>query len=231
MTPANRNTNRGGLPGTPGTLTRMAARLRADAERNRTALLAAARQVFGEQGLDASLDEIARRARVGNATLYRRFPSRRELIGEVFAGRMAEYVELAERALREQDAWVAFVGYLTRLCEMQATDRGLSELLVTTTFDDDDRLTELRRIAQRGATAVIGRAQAEGGLRHDFTRQDLVLLLSANAGVARRSADPKAWRRQLALVVDGLADRCPPERHGAAPASRESPARPRRAPR
>ncbi|HEV8569159.1 MAG TPA: helix-turn-helix domain-containing protein [Actinoplanes sp.] len=191
----------------------MVARLRADAERNRTALLAAAREVFGEQGLDASLDEIARRAHVGNATLYRRFPSRRELVAAVFAGRMSEYVDVAERALAEPDPWAAFVGYLTRICEMQATDRGLSELLVTTTFDGDDRLTELRAAAQRGATELIRRAQASGHLRRDFARQDLALLLAANAGVVRRSADPQAWRRQLILVIEGLADgrHCDPE--------------------
>ena len=180
------------------------------------ALLAAAREVFGEQGLDASLDEIARRAGVGNATLYRRFPNRRELIAEVFAGRMTEYVQLAEAALREPDAWIAFVGYLTRLCEFQATDRGLSELLVTTTFDDDARLTELRATAQRRTNEVIRRAQAEGGLRPDFTRKDLLLLLTANAGVLQRSADPNAWRRQLALILDGLADRTPAARRTAA---------------
>jgi AcrR family transcriptional regulator len=183
----------------------MAVRLRADAERNRVALLAAAREVFGEHGLDASLDEIARRARVGNATLYRRFPSRRELIAEVFAGRMNEYVELAEHALHESDAGAAFVGYLTRVCEMQATDRGLSELLTTTAFDDDERLTALKSIAQRGAEDVIKRAQAAGALRDDFTRQDISLLLMANAGVVRRSPDPHAWRRQLVLVIEGLA--------------------------
>lgn len=194
----------------------MPTRLRADAERNRVALLAAAREVFGEQGLDASLDEIARRAGVGNATLYRRFPNRRELIAEVFAGRMTEYVQLAEAALREPDAWIAFVGYLTRLCEFQATDRGLSELLVTTTFDDDARLTELRATAQRRTNEVIRRAQAEGGLRPDFTRKDLLLLLTANAGVLQRSADPNAWRRQLALLLDGLADRTPAARRPAA---------------
>jgi AcrR family transcriptional regulator len=192
----------------------MAARLRADAERNRTALLAAAREVFGEQGLDASLDEIARRARVGNATLYRRFPSRRELVAEVFAGQMNEYVELADRALREPDPWAAFVGYLTRVCEMQATDRGLSELLVTTTFDGDPRLTELRSTAQRGATEVIRRAQASGVLRKDFTRQDISLVLMANSGVVHRSADPQAWRRQLSLLIDGLADRGSPRPSG-----------------
>lgn len=185
----------------------MPTRLRADAERNRAALLVAAREVFGEHGLDASLDEIARRAGVGNATLYRRFPNRRELIAEVFAERMIEYVEFAEHALREPDAWVAFVGYLSKLCELQATDRGLSELLVTTTFDDDARLIELRATAQRRTNEVIRRAQAEGGLRPDFTRKDLLLLLTANAGVVQRSPDPNAWRRQLALLIDGLSDR------------------------
>ncbi|WP_250000045.1 TetR/AcrR family transcriptional regulator [Actinoplanes sp. M2I2] len=185
----------------------MADRLRADAQRNRVALLAAAREVFGEHGLDASLDEIARRAGVGNATLYRRFPTRRDLIAEVFAGQMTGYVELAENALAEPNPWAAFVTYLTRLFEIQASDRGLSELLVTSGFDDDDRLAELLATAQRGATEVIERAQAAGRLRPDFTRRDISLLMRANAGVLRSSADPHAWRRQLSLVLDGLGAR------------------------
>jgi AcrR family transcriptional regulator len=182
----------------------MAPRLRADAERNRSALLAAARDVFGEHGLDASLDEIARRAGVGNATLYRRFPHRRDLIAEVFAGQMREYVGLAEVALAAADPWEAFVGYLTRLCEMQATDRGLSDLLVGAAFDDDERLAALRSQAQRGAERVIARAQRAGRLRADFSRRDLRLLLTANAGVTQGSLDPQAWRRLLALTLDGL---------------------------
>ncbi|WP_250031651.1 TetR/AcrR family transcriptional regulator [Paractinoplanes maris] len=183
----------------------MADRLRADAQRNRVALLAAAREVFGEHGLDASLDEIARRAGVGNATLYRRFPTRRDLIAEVFAGQMTGYVELAETALAEPDPWAAFVTYLTRLFEVQATDRGLSELLVTSGFEEDERLAGLLASAQRSASQVIRRAQAAGRLRADFTRQDISLLMRANAGVLRSSADPSAWRRQLTLVLDGLA--------------------------
>jgi AcrR family transcriptional regulator len=185
----------------------MATRLRADAERNRAALLTAAQEIFGEQGLDASLDEIARRAGVGNATLYRRFPCRRDLIAEVFAGRMTEYVHLATLALEEPDPWVAFVGYLTRIFEMQATDRGLSELLVSMNFDDDVRLADLRRTVQRGASDVIKRAQDAGALRSDFTRQDIILLLAANAGVLQRLPGGDAWRRQLGLVLDGLAAR------------------------
>ncbi|MET3428222.1 AcrR family transcriptional regulator [Actinoplanes tereljensis] len=182
-------------------------RLRADAERNRTALLSAAREIFGEQGLDASLDEIARRAGVGNATLYRRFPTRRDLIAEVFAGQMNEYVELADHAMQEPEPWAAFAGYLTRLFELQATDRGLSELLVSTSFDDDARLSDLRVAAQRGASEVIARAVGAGVLRPDFTRRDLSILMRANAGVIQRSPEPDAWKRQLALLLDGLAAR------------------------
>lgn len=180
-------------------------RLRADAERNRASLLAAAREVFGEQGLDASLDEIARRAGVGNATLYRRFPTRRDLVAEVFADQMTEYVELAELALHEPDPWAAFVGYLTRLFELQATDRGLSELLVSTSFDDDARLADLRTAAQRGASEVIARAVGAGVLRPDFTCRDISILMRANAGVVQRSIESDAWKRQLVLLLDGLA--------------------------
>jgi AcrR family transcriptional regulator len=182
-------------------------RLRADAERNRVALVTAAREIFGEHGLDASLDEIARRAGVGNATLYRRFPTRRDLVAEVFAGQMTGYVQLAEVALRESDPWAAFAGYLTRLFELQAADRGLSELLVSTSFDDDERLATLRTAAQQGATEVIERAKAAGVLRADFTRLDVSILMRANAGVVQRSPDPNAWKRQLVLLLDGLAAR------------------------
>lgn len=184
----------------------MSPRLRADAERNRTALLTAAREVFGDHGLDASLDEIARRAGVGNATLYRRFPTRRDLIAEVFAGQMTEYVQLADLARHEPDPWQAFAGYLSRLFELQATDRGLSELLVSSNFDDDARLAELRAAAQRGASEVIARAVGAGVLRSDFTRRDLSILMRANAGVVQRSG-PGAWRRQLELLLNGLASR------------------------
>lgn len=105
------------------------------------------------------------------------------------------------------DPWAAFVGYLTRLFEMQATDRGLSELLVTTSFDDDDRLAALRLTAQRGADEVIARAQSAGALRTDFTRKDLSILMRANAGVVARGPGPNAWQRQLVLIVEGVSAR------------------------
>lgn len=184
----------------------MSTGLRADAERNRRALLTAARAVFGDRGLDASLDEIAKRAGVGSATLYRRFPDRSALVSAVFYERIAAYARAAEEGLAADDAWQGFVGYVTYLCRLQATDRGLSELLTTTLFDVDEELAALRARGLDATERLIARAQATGQLRTDLVVQDLVVLLMANAGVVHRTAAhaPDAWRRHLGLLLDGL---------------------------
>src|SRR5688572_30208687 len=93
--------------------------LRADAERNRQRIIEAARLVFAERGLDAPMDAIAERAGVGQATLYRRFPQREDLVVACFAPRLDEYADAVEEALREPDAWQGFCAYLERICGMQ----------------------------------------------------------------------------------------------------------------
>src|SRR5438874_302222 len=96
--------------------------LRADARRNRQRILAAARSVFAEQGLDAPLAEVAGRAGVGIATLYRRFPTREDLIVASFEQKMDAYVNAVDEALQAPDAWSGFQGCLERVCAMQAGD-------------------------------------------------------------------------------------------------------------
>src|SRR3954468_19127850 len=86
--------------------------LRADAARNRQAIVDAARTVFAEHGLDAPLDEIARRAGTGNAPLYRRFPTRCDLVAAVFADRMVEHRDAVEAALAVDDPWDGFAAYV-----------------------------------------------------------------------------------------------------------------------
>jgi AcrR family transcriptional regulator len=178
--------------------------LRADAERNRRRILEAARAVFGEAGLDAPLEAIAQRAGVGIATLYRRFPTRDDLVAASFAPRMAEYVAAGEAALRGPDPWVGLRDYVERVCAMQAADRGLTDVLAA--FPTAKALEEQRARAYRGFAELVRRAQAQGTLRADFVPEDLVLLLMANAGVVRatREAAPDAWRRFVALVLDGF---------------------------
>jgi AcrR family transcriptional regulator len=179
--------------------------LRADAQRNREALVRAARAVFGEHGLDAPLDEIARRAGVGNATLYRRFPTRRDLMSAVFEARLAEHVAAVDDALAEDDAWIGFRKYVLAVCALQATDRGLADL-VTMSVPEAPHIEKLRVRAYAGVVELVRRAQEAGGLRPDYVPEDLLLLLMANAGLVHRTGGdaPAAWRRFVAFALDGL---------------------------
>jgi AcrR family transcriptional regulator len=178
--------------------------LRADARRNRSAIVAAARAAFAEHGMDASLDDIAKRAKVGSGTLYRHFATRDDLVAAVFLERMAENVAAVEEARQNPDAWDGFCDYVRRTCRAQATDKGLADLIAI-----GHRGKELRRLraeAYDGFVALIDTAKAAGALRGDFTPEDIVLLLMANAGVIHRAgkAAPLASERFVALVLDGF---------------------------
>jgi AcrR family transcriptional regulator len=179
--------------------------LRADAARNREAIVEAARAVFAEQGLDAPLDEIAKRAGTGNATLYRRFPSRSDLVAAVFAERMAAHVEAVETALNDADPWNGFASYIRAVAAMQARDRGIADL-VTMDLSSAPEIEQLRSRAYDGVVQLVGRAHKAGVLRADFTDQDVVLLLMANAGLVERAhgITDEASARLTALLLDGL---------------------------
>jgi AcrR family transcriptional regulator len=180
-------------------------RLRADAARNRAAIVAVAREVFAEQGLAAPLEAIAARAGVGIATLYRRFPTREKLVAAALTEKVAEYAEAAEHALTAADPWDGFAGFVQRICELQAGDRGLSDLL-SMTLSADEQVEQLRRAANDRVVTLIERAKADGALRADFAGEDLVLLLIATAAVMHvTQADaPGAWRRFVALALDAF---------------------------
>jgi AcrR family transcriptional regulator len=179
--------------------------LRADAERNRRRIIEAARAVFAERGLDAPFDAIAERAGVGQATLYRRFPTREDLVVACFAPNLADYVDAVEEALGEADAWRGFCGYVERICGMQAADLGVQDVL-TTTFPTARAVEAQRAQAFERLTELIRRAQDQGSLRPDFVPEDVVLMLLANAGVVRvmRNTAPDAWRRLVAIMLDGF---------------------------
>jgi AcrR family transcriptional regulator len=178
---------------------------RADAVRNRCALVTAAAEVFAVQGLDAPLDDVARAAGLGNATVYRHFPTRAELVEAVFADVLTQIIESAQRYATEPDAWAAFEGHLRFLCDLQAQDRGLADLLVSA-LPAAPHVEQLRSQALDGLTSLIASAQRAGELRSDFGHHDVVLILMANAGLLRRTGThaPDAWRRHLAFMLDGL---------------------------
>jgi len=175
--------------------------------------VAAARQVFCDHGLEAPLEEIARRAGVGIATLYRRFPSRVELLDAVLADTVQAHVDAAEQALAMDDPWDGFVHYLEQTCRLQAADRGLNDVMgmrfprATATEAAKARLFEL--VAQ-----VVQRAQENGQLRADLTLEDLALVTWANTRIlpaCRAAGAPDAWRRHLGFLLDGFrAERASP---------------------
>jgi AcrR family transcriptional regulator len=178
--------------------------LRADAVRNRRQILDAAKEAFAERGLEVPLDEIAERAGVGIATLYRRFPSREELVAAAFADKLAEYADAAERASRSPDPWTGFRGFIEHMCALQAADRGFTDL-ITLSLSCGEAQAQRDRAGDAFA-GLVRRAQDTGVLRDDFVPEDLLLLFFANAGVVQATSRdaPHAWRRLVALMLEAF---------------------------
>lgn len=179
--------------------------LRADARRNRDRLVEAARAVYAERGLDAPLDEIARRAGVSIGTLYNRFPTREALVDAALADRIAATARFAERALAYEDPWAGLTYFLERICEMQSADRGYRDLAGGAVPGS----AEARRAlgdGYRQMARIVARAQEAGVLRADVTLADLAFVCWGHAGTVAATAHvaPDAWRRHLGLVLDGL---------------------------
>jgi len=181
-------------------------RLRRDAQRNVERLREAAVATFHEQGLEAPLEQIAQRAGVSPGTVYNRFGGRDALIDAVMPDLIEARVrELLRRAEAETDPWEAFAGYVTSLCEMQATDPALNDA-VSRRYPDAARLTEICDVQMGNARGLIERARAAGVLRADFTAEDMAAMLWSNAAIVRATSGiaPEVWRRALGFALDGL---------------------------
>jgi AcrR family transcriptional regulator len=150
--------------------------LRADAQRNLDRLLEAAGECFAEQGVDASIDEIARRAGVGHGTVFRRFPTKDALLAAVLSSHMAELAAAAEAACEEPDAGEAFNRFVRRMAEAYARNRSLVEAVkrCEAAPEVDALVGALGRLLQH--------AQDAGAVRTDVGAMD-VLALIPTAGV------------------------------------------------
>jgi AcrR family transcriptional regulator len=179
--------------------------LRADAERNRDRILDAAAQLFAERGLSVPLEDIARSAGVGVATLYRRFPTRADLAAATFERNISSYVEAVDEALANPRPWDGFRALVFALCELQARDAGLRDL-VTTAFPASSEIERRVRETVEKVKVLIARAQADGDLRGEVVVADLVMMTVANAGILAATGNnaPDAWRRFAALTVDAF---------------------------
>jgi AcrR family transcriptional regulator len=182
--------------------------LRADARRNRERVLFAARDVFVELGPDAPLDEVARRAGVGIATLYRRFPDRQALQRAValdLLGRTAEALQAAE--VEVADPFGALAAYMHAALRLRIS--AVMPALVGHISFDDQELQRARDVTSSGQQRLIDAAHASGQLRGDVTFADIGLLLVRLSrplpGEFPRSLDALLAHRHLELVLAGLA--------------------------
>ncbi|GIL27682.1 TetR/AcrR family transcriptional regulator [Actinocatenispora comari] len=177
--------------------------LRADAARNRKALLAVAADEFAERGLETSVADIARRAGVGKGTVFRHFASKDELIAEIVLDRITELNAVGERLLAAADPGAALLEFLT-VAARQRQQRDLSFLQEAGELRADvvDCRTRLYEIV----AALVDRARAHGAVRDDVTGTDVVLLMCAPNHVTSYlpDASPDLWQRYLAIIFDGL---------------------------
>ena len=180
------------------------ATLRRDAQANRDRILEAARACFAADGVDVPVEEIAQRAGVGMGTLYRRFPTKHDLVQAVIEESLGAFVAAAEEALAERDPWTGFTRFVERVLELQTENRALREVLAGT--DDGTARDQVRRRVRPLVRELVRRAQADGSMRADFAPEDMPLVFMTAGRVleAARPVAPDLWRRYLGLLLDGL---------------------------
>ena len=179
--------------------------LRSDARDNRARILGVARVAFAAEGLDVPIREIARRAEVGVATVYRHFRTKEALLAEVFAEQMASCVTIVQEGLAAADPWTGFCRVIERLMAVHALDRGFARAFTSQLPDVVDLAAERDR-SVRLLLELTRRAKAEGPLRTDFVIEDLSLALMANEGIRAQSPELRvaASRRFAALMIQAF---------------------------
>lgn len=179
--------------------------LRSDARDNRERILDAARALFAAEGLEVPMREVARRAGVGPATLYRRFPTKRALLTEAFTDQMRTCRSVVDEALAHPDPWLGFCFVIEEICALHARDRGFTEAFMSA-FPDAMDFAADRADAVRGIADLARRAKAAGRLRPDFVLDDMILMLMAHRGIQAPSTAARvaASRRFAAFVIQAF---------------------------
>ena len=180
--------------------------LRRDAERNRLLILSAAKTVFAQRGLDASLDEIAKEAGLGVGTVYRRFPNRDALIDALSADVVSSIERIMDEALAMPSAWDGLRHFMAAMLESQTADKGLRDAMMARHSYASAEHDIVRAKIEPALYDIVSRAQREGDLRPDVTATDIGVLEVAALGIAEFTASqsPEVWRRHLTILLDGL---------------------------
>ena len=179
--------------------------MRADARRSRAKLLTAATAAFAENGADAPLDDIARRAGVGIGTLYRHFPTRLDLQAAVFRSQVQSVCDMADEFLVTASPEQALTGWLRAMAAYLVTKRGLSKTLIDALGRDSELISGCW-VAMRDATdRLLTYAQRAGVLREDLKPQEMLRLVHGIVIATEQS--PEDTDRLLTLMFDGLRPR------------------------
>ncbi|WP_185993351.1 TetR/AcrR family transcriptional regulator [Rhodococcus sp. KBS0724] len=179
--------------------------LRADAQDNRDRVLEAARALFAERGIDVTMRQIARRADVGPATLYRRFPTKQILVDEAFEYELRSCRGIVDDGCADPDPWRGFCSVIERISLLNVRNQGFVDAFMSANPGIDTfsahRASLLRMLAE-----LAGRARAAGQLRRDFVIDDLVIVLLAGRGLSSTppSSREAAARRFAVLAIDGF---------------------------
>jgi AcrR family transcriptional regulator len=177
--------------------------LRSDARRNRERITAVAAEVFGERGVNASLEDIAQRSAVGIGTLYRHFPTRQTLVEAIFQDKIEDLLRAAEQAATDPDAWNGFAAFLEHALQAQAANRGLKDVF-TEYLPPSGTMADARTRVRRQIKQLLTRAQKQGSVRPDLAISDITMLFWATSRIIEATSEiaPNAWRRHLALALD-----------------------------
>lgn len=180
--------------------------MRADARRNREAILVAAKAAFAAHGDETQMDDVAARAGVGVGTVYRHFPTKEALMGEMVRQKFALIAGHAREALAQDgEPFEVFAGVLWRNCEATAQDHAAQDALMRAGDAVWDQAHEVMAEMQGLVQQLIDRAQAAGTMRPDFTVADMPMIMcGVSSAMAHEGWD---WRRHLEIVLDGLRHR------------------------
>jgi len=182
--------------------------MRSDARRNYERLLDEAKRAFAERGVDASLEEIARRAGVGIGTLYRHFPTREALLETLLRNRFDAQTEAAEKLLAHADPFEALKIWSLGLATTTTSYRGLVESMAEAMSDPASDLYRSCHAMQAAAKRLVERARQAGELRQDVTVLEVLLLTNSAAWSSERAPHGKpSLKRLVDLVFAGLRSR------------------------
>ena len=178
--------------------------LRADARRNREAVIAAAKRLFADQGLEAQMPDVAKAAKVGVGTVYRHFPTKDDLIAALVAERFERLAQKARESLETEDAWEGICDFIRFSAQIQADDRGLCEVMGSRpdVMDAAARAAGLPELCDR----LVKRAQRSGELRRDLAWEDIPMIACGLGRITQASVGPATgrWPRLVEIILDGL---------------------------